>query len=330
MTEANDDSALIRNAELFEGMPDDELDFVISRCGKIRLSRGDLLFSSGEEAKHFYILKNGVIRVYKPREDGGQDEMARFATGDAIGDFDFARGAAYDAFAEAAEDSELIKFPGCGFSMDSMAQEKPRTVCGILLKAIVMMTKRIKTTQKLILENMSWVKELHRRAYEDPGTGLWKQALIADEIIHALKNPSALIMLKPDHFKLFVDSRGHGPGDEALIRIALILKNTSRRAGNSWPMRFKSNEMGIIINNCDAGKAQKTAEELLSAVRAMEPAPAADGFPQFSFSAAISYAIWPADDADWENLFRENYASLFDAWRNGGDRIVHYSKAEKI
>jgi len=327
MLEEGSDAELIHKTELFEGLPGDELGFVISHSGKITLARGDLLFSSGEEAKHFYILKNGVIRVYKPRESGGQDEMARFHSGDTIGDFDFARGAVYDAFAEAAEDSELIMFPGRDYTMDTLSKEEPRTMCSILLKAIVMMTRRIKSTQKLILENMSWVKELHRRAYEDPGTGLWKQTLIADEIIHALKDPSALIMLKPDRFKIFVDSRGHGPGDEVLIRMALILKNVSRRVGDSWPMRFKSNEMGIILNNCGADKALEITEELLKSVKEMESAPAIDGFPPFLFSAAISWAIWPADDRDWDNLFNKNYASLLGAWRDGGDRVVHYRKA---
>jgi diguanylate cyclase (GGDEF)-like protein len=329
MTGIDNDLTLMRKTELFTNLHQKELDFVISNSGTIKLPKGGLLFSSGEEAGRFFILTNGAIRVFKPRSDGGADEMAIFKPGDTIGDFDFARGAVYDASAEASDDSELIEFPGYGLTMDSLAQKEPRIICSILLNAIVMMTDRIKSTRKLILENMSWVKELYRRAYEDSGTGLWKQVLITDEIIGNLKDPAALIMLKPDRFKILVDSRGHSIGDEAMVRIAMILKNIARRIGNGWPLRFKSNEVGIIFNNCGSATAEKISGELAAAVAAMKPVPANDDNPPFYFSASISWSVWPADDAQWESLFQGNYNALMDAWRAGGNKISHYSKTAK-
>jgi diguanylate cyclase (GGDEF)-like protein len=326
MTGTNVNSALIRKTELFAGFPQDEIDFVVSRSCTLRLPKGGVLFSSGEKASCFYILTGGEIRVFKQNTDGSQEEMASFTAGDTIGDFDFARGAEYDACAEAAKDSLLIVFPGSGATMDSLALEEPRTVCGILLNAIVMMTGRIKSTRKLILENMSWVQELHRRAYEDAGTGLWKQTLIKDEITGVLKDPSALIMLKPDRFKTLVDSRGHSAGDEAMIRIAIILKNTVRKTGRGWPLRFKSNEVGIIINDCDDSEAEKTAGELAEAITALEPVPAQGEIPEFKFSAAIVWSIWPKDDAEWESFFNGTYAALMDCWRGGGEKTIRYRK----
>jgi len=327
MSAAVVDSALIRKAELFSSLPPKEIDFVISHSGTISLSKGETLFSSGEEAACFYILTKGEIRVFKPNNDGSEEEMARFTEGDTIGDFDFARGAAYDACAEAAEDSQLIVFPHHGDTIDSLSLEEPHTVCNILLNAIIMITGRIKYTRKLILENMSWVQELHRRAYEDPGTGLWKQTLITDEICGVLTDPAALIMLKPDRFKTLVDSRGHSAGDEAMIKIAAILKNIVRKNGTGWALRFKSNEVGIIINDCDSSKAEEIAEELSASIAAMEPVPAQGEVPEFIFSATIVWSIWPRDSEEWENLFSCNYASLLENWKAGGERIIHYSKA---
>jgi diguanylate cyclase (GGDEF)-like protein len=214
--------------------------------------------------------------------------MARFNAGDTIGDFDFARGADYDAYAEALEDSVLIMFPGYGLSMDTFALEEPHTISRILLSSIVMMTGRIKSTHKVIVENMSWVQELHRRAYEDPGTGLWKQAFLTDEINRILDDPTALIMLKPDRFKILVDSRGHGAGDKAMIRIAMVLKNISRRVGRSWPLRFKSNEVGILINKYNAAQTEQVARELFNSIAGLEPVPAQDGIPAFPFTATVT------------------------------------------
>jgi len=323
MIPANFDSTLIKKTDLFNNLCYEEVNFVALHSCILNLSKGALLFSAGEKANHFYILIEGVIRVYKNRSDGGKNEMARFTAGDTIGDFDFARGANYDAFAEAGEDSKLIEFPCNEYTIDLLAKEEPGVVCRILLNAIILMTDRIKSIQKLILEKMPWVQELHRRVYEDSGTGLFKQSLIHDEIINVLNDPAALIMLKPDRFKTLVDSRGHGVGDKAMVRIAIILKNITRQLGHGWALRFKSNETGLILNNCDYSRAEKIAKELFDTIAAMEPVPAEGDIPEFSFSATISWAIWKKDSISWESFLNGNYTSLLNAWRAGGDRIIY-------
>jgi len=328
MIPANFDSTLITKTELFNNLGHEEINFVVLHSGLLSLSKEALLFSAGEKANHFYILIEGAIRVYKNRSDGGEDEMARFTSCDTIGDFDFARGASYDACAEASEDSKLVEFPCNGYTIDSLAKEEPRLVCRILLNAILLMTGRIKSTQKLILEKMPWVQELHRRVYEDSGTGLLKQSLINDEIINVLNDHAALIMLKPDRFKTLVDSRGHSAGDEAMIRIAIILKNITRQLGHGWPLRFKSNETGLIINNCDYYYAEKITKELYNTIATMEPVPASGDIPAFHFSVTISWAVWEKDGINWESLFNGNYAALLDAWRAGGERIIHYNNTD--
>jgi len=320
------DMALIQKTELFSTLAQDEINFIISRCGTLNLSKGSSLFSPAEEAKHFYILKSGVIRVYKSRKDGSEDEMAKFTQGDTIGDFDFARGAEYDAFAEAAEDSVLIEFPCYGYTIDMLAMEQPNTVCNILINAIVMMTGRIKSVQKLILEKMSWVQELHRRVYEDSATGLWKQSFLTEEIVPSLKSPSALIMIKPDRFKILVDSRGHHAGDEAMLKIALVLKNIARKTGHGWPIRFRSNETGLVFYDLDEIQTENMVNEIARDIASIEPFPADGDTGEFSFSASISWSVWPADDSLWESFFSGTYAALMQAWHEGGNRITHYKK----
>ncbi|MCL2809841.1 MAG: diguanylate cyclase [Treponema sp.] len=323
------DLVSIKKQELFANLRQEEIDFVVSRCGALNLPEKSKLFSTGEKASRFYILLNGEIRVFKKNDDDSEDEMARFTSGDTIGDFDFARGAEYDANAEALQDSRLIIFPDSNYSMDSLANEEPNTVCSILLNAIIMMTGRIKSTRKLIFENMSWVQELHRRAYEDAGTGLWKQTLIADEITGNLKDTAALIMLKPDRFKILVDSRGHSAGDEAMIKIAIILKNITRNIGHGWALRFKSNEVGIIINNCDELQTRKIAMELSEIITDMDPVTAKDNIAEFNFTATIAWTVWQKDYTEWESLFNGCYSLLLSTWKDGGERIVHYEYAGK-
>ena len=317
-------SSQIREQDLFSSLLSEELDFILENSGTLSLPKNAPLFLSGEKASRFYILTEGKIRVFKKNEAGNEEEMAHFTSGDAIGDFDFARDAEYDANAEAEQDSLLIVFPAAGLSMDMLAQKNPGIICTILFNAIIMMTARIKAANKLVLNKMSWVQDLHRRAYEDAGTGLWKQTLITDEIKGSLKDPAALIMLKPDRFKILVDSCGHTIGDEAMIKIALILKNITRSIGHGWALRFRSNEVGLIFNDCDALLAEKIIKSLIENIASMEPVllrpPGSEEEAQeFYFSASISWCIWPADGENWNNLYHGNYANLLDTWKAGGD-----------
>jgi CRP-like cAMP-binding protein len=318
------DSAPIKNAELFGSLLDREINYVTERSSVIHLRKKARLFSIGQKAEHFYMLIEGRIRVFRARDDGGSDEMAQYTPGDTIGDFDFARKAEYDAAAEASEESVLIMFPAMGLMMDDFIAEEPHIVSRILLNSIVMMTSRIKSTQKILLENLSWVNELHRRAYEDPGTGLWKQTFLADEIDRILEVPTALVMLKPDRFKILVDSRGHTAGDEAMVRIAMILKKITRSIGRGWPLRFKSNETGLLINKCGVSLIETAVKELSLAIKSLAPVPKQGDIPAFSFSGTIVYALWPEDGPNWEKLFEGCYSLLLDTWKQGGDKITRY------
>ena len=322
--------APIQKAELFNHLMKEELDYILDHCCIINLRSKAKLFSVGHKADRFYMLLEGAVLIYKTREDGGRDELARYADGDIIGDFDFARKAVYDANAEASEDSILIVFPAIGFDIEQIACEQPGIVCRILLNAIVMMTGRIKSTHSILLENVSWANELHRRAYEDPGTGLWKQTFVTDEINRILEEPMALIMLKPDHFKILVDSRGHEAGDKAMVKIALVLKSITRKFGRGWAVRFKSNETGLLVNRCNSEDAKKIVKELSAKIKSIKPVPAGEDFQEFTFSGTIAWSVWPEDCAVWEDIFAGTYSLLLETWKTtAGNKIVRFNNEKQ-
>jgi diguanylate cyclase (GGDEF)-like protein len=316
----------ILKAELFSNLLPKERQFVADHTGTILLRKGGLLFSTGKKAEHLYLLLEGTIRVFKPREHEVDDEIARFTAGDIIGDFDFSRGASYDANAEALEDSTLVMFPGFGFTVDNLAKDSPHIVSKLLLNSTAMVTARIKTTRKLIIESMSWVQELHRKLHEDPGTGLWKQSFLTEEINRFLEDPMALIMVKPDRFKILVDSLGHDAGDKAMVRIAVILKNATRRLGRGWAIRFRSNETGILINKCDAVLAESLA---LSLAESLADIPSIlIGEENFKFSGSIVWGVWPADNNSWSAFLRGVYENMMDVWEAGGNKVVRYRQEQ--
>lgn len=83
----------------------------------------------------------------------------------------------------------------------------------------------------------SWNAERHleRHAFEDALTGLANRRRLDEDLskacLHAMRTgePLALAMFDVDHFKLYNDEQGHGPGDEALKAFAAILQSVAKR-----------------------------------------------------------------------------------------------------
>ncbi|MFA6507321.1 MAG: diguanylate cyclase, partial [Treponemataceae bacterium] len=316
-SETSADTVFLRGAEMFSALLDDDLTYISSRSSSLTIPRGGRLFQSGDTARRFFIVKSGSIRVFRPRFDGGEDVMALFAPGDALGDFDFARGAVYDACADAVTDSEIIAFPGDGLCIDDLAHERPDVASRLKLRSLVMIASRLRSTNKLISENAPWVRELRRRAYEDPGTGLWSRAFLDEEVSQTLEGPTAIIVLKPNHFKDLVDERGHAAGDEAMVRIAAVLKELVRRLGRGWAIRIRSNETALVVPQVSVEEARETAETVRREIAAIEPFAAEGTFSPYTFTATVVYSLWPSDGADWSVLFGSAYDACIEAWKVG-------------
>ncbi|MFQ3546906.1 MAG: diguanylate cyclase [Termitinemataceae bacterium] len=315
---------LLKKSELFSGLLEDDNGYVLSRVSAMQIRKGAVLFSPGDCAERFYIVINGSIRVFRQKENGSTEEIALFTAHDVLGEFDFARRAVYDATALAAEDTELLCFPGIGFTMDSLSKEKPDTVSRIMLRALAIISSRLRSTQKLITENTSWVQELRRRAFEDPATGLWNRTFLEEEISRELQAPMAIILMKPDRFKVLVDTWGHHAGDDAMAAIAGILKGIIRRIGRGWALRLKSNEVGLCISKCDLASAADIAEQLHHRIAQIPPPPVAGmpESPRFTFSATVVYGLWPDVDEDWKQAVQSVYAFLMEQWQAGGNRVA--------
>ena len=321
-SESSVDVAFLRNAEIFSALLDDDLRYIALRSSRLAMPRGGRLFQAGDTARRFFIVISGSIRVFRPRFDGGDDVMALFAPGDALGDFDFARGAVYDACADAAVDSEIVAFPGDGLCFEDLARERPDVASRLKLRSLVMIASRLRSTNKLISENAPWVRELRRRAYEDPGTGLWSRAFLDEEVSQSLTGPTAVVVLKPNHFKDLVDARGHAAGDDAMAKIAGVLKELVRRFGRGWAIRVRSNETALIVPQMSPDQAREVAEAARREIAAIEPFPAEGSFKEFKFSAAVSFSSWPVDGSDWTGLFGAAYDTCMEAWKNGDPRLV--------
>jgi len=311
--------ALLKKAELFSNLLDDDLSYVAQRVERFALEQGAVLFTQGEKARRFFIVRSGAIGVYRAEEGSSEREMARYVAGDVIGDFDFAVGSPLDATARAVSRAEVVAFPRGGMSMQDLASEKPDAAARILLRSLSMISSRLRSTQRLISNNSPWVRELRRQIYTDSGTGLWSRAFLDEEVHRNLEEPTAVVMVKPDRFKELNDAHGHSAGDEAMALLSGILVGETERLGRGWALRLRSNETAVVVPGCRADEATAAARRLAAAVAAIE-IPAARG-TGFAFTASMSLAVWPEDGKDWKRLVEDAYGILTKAWRDGGNRL---------
>jgi diguanylate cyclase (GGDEF)-like protein len=310
---------LLRKAEIFQAMLEDDLSYLATRVGFASHPGGKAIFKPGSPADRFYIVRSGEVSVIREEKSGHPLEMARFLSGEVFGDFDFAMNGSRNAGAVCSAPTELLVFPMEGLKIEDLAREKPDTVARLMLRSLVMVSTRLRTTHKLISENDPWVRELKRQIFTDPSTGMMSMAFLEEEIPRQLEIPTAVILLKPDKFKELNDAYGHGAGDIAMSLIAEMLFGLIDSIGRGWAVRLRSNESALVVPGCDSVEAEALMVKIANSLRALDLS-SIDPDIAFKFSGSFSFGLWPHDEPDFKRLLERANSALLRAWREGGRR----------
>lgn len=310
----------LQSAELFSTLLDEDIHFITSKTEVRAFIEGENIFQAGDLARQFFMVMSGRIGIFRSEPGGRELCLAQFVAGEAFGDLDFVMQSSFNARAQALDDSALLLFPPTGVTLETLAQEAPGTIARLLMRALAMMSARLRSTNQLINEKTPWIEELRRQIYCDPSTGLWNKTFMDEEVPRFLVKPSAIIMMKPDRFKELNDSRGHGAGDEAMTKIAYLLTGVSETVPRAWAVRMKSNETALVVADCDEEGARNSIQ-LISKLLGEVVFAATDQAPEFRFTGSFSYALWPHDDPDWARLVKRTSEILLQAWNEGGQRV---------
>lgn len=84
------------------------------------------------------------------------------------------------------------------------------------------------------------------------------------------KRPLSILMLDLDHFKSVNDTLGHDAGDQVLMHVARLIKQTVRT--NDIPCRLGGEEFMIIAANTDGSTALQLAERIRATIEKRQPA----------------------------------------------------------
>ena len=122
-----------------------------------------------------------------------------------------------------------------------------------------------------------------------------------------------LLMMDVDDFKEYNDAFGHPLGDQVLRRVAALLRETVREG--DLVARYGGEEFTALLPQTDARHGRVVAERIRNAVERDQSA-------QRQISVSIGAAEFPIDGADAESLIATADNALYEAKRQGKNRVV--------
>ncbi len=174
-------------------------------------------------------------------------------------------------------------------------------------------------------------RELIRLTRTDPLTGLANRRYFDDakrlEERRARRQgtPISLVMIDVDHFKAYNDRYGHAAGDRCLVRLAQLMREHCRRAGE-LAVRLGGEEFALLL----PGQGRLAAIELAQKLRQSlyEANLLHEGSPIGRVSVSIGCATWepgcdlPLDEKLFDRLLSLADRRLYQAKHHGRNRVV--------
>lgn len=174
-----------------------------------------------------------------------------------------------------------------------------------------------------LLWTLAHLRHWRLQASTDPLTGVANRRsfdhALADEIASARRTqaPLSLLLIDVDHFKHYNDSRGHHAGDRALMAIAALILEHTRRP-RDLAARIGGDEFALILPETPASGAERVAQRLVESARVHAALHGAPGEPRISLSIG-AYTCVPDATATAKSLFDRADAALYRAKERGRD-----------
>jgi diguanylate cyclase len=314
-------TVLLQRAALFSQLNQDELALIARYSRYRKYASGEVVFPQGSHREELYLVKQGSISIRRRGEEEaeGEQEIARFVSGEVFGEMDLLDTAPRSASAVAEWATTLLVFPD-GIEFARLLEKHPETFARILRKLLGEIARRIRAIDRLISEKTPWIEDLKRQLHRDRLTGLYNRAFLEEELprIVAGQPRTALIVMKPDNFKSINDTFGHEAGDKTLMLLAEAVK--SRLTDGDIGARYRGDEYCVVVPGRSAAEVKAAAEALRAAMRAID-VKQVTGSDAISLTGSVGVSVHPSPSADAKALVTRAFERMWEARNAGGDRV---------
>jgi diguanylate cyclase (GGDEF)-like protein len=174
-----------------------------------------------------------------------------------------------------------------------------------------------------------------RSAITDKLTGLYNRAFFDASLRRELKRARryglafSLVMLDLDDFKLVNDNHGHLVGDEALARLADVIRASVREIDVAC--RYGGEEFALILPETSRTGAYIVSERIrMDAKEMFDRKPLGSGpGARSSMSVSGGIAIYPTDSNSAEGLIRMADKALYRSKHEGKNRITLHAEEKR-
>jgi len=147
MTEA------LRKNPLFSGLDEEGLKKIKGICREQSLQKGEVLFHQGEEARGFFLVIEGKIKIYRLSLNGQEYVMRIVGPGETIAEAAVFSGRSYPASAEALERSRVYYLPKEDFT--ALIREKPQLALNMMTGLSLLLRELAQQVDDLSLKEVS-------------------------------------------------------------------------------------------------------------------------------------------------------------------------------
>jgi diguanylate cyclase (GGDEF)-like protein len=130
---------------------------------------------------------------------------------------------------------------------------------------------------------------------------------------HLLGAPLSVLVLDLDYFKKLNDSRGHAAGDDALARVAGVLRKTARKT--DLVARLGGEEFGLLLPGCSTRDAERIAEEVRRNIEQESQ------HWDCAITVSVGVATVSGQVVDGNRLVQTADEALYAAKRSGRNRV---------
>jgi len=148
-----DIEAGLKRCPLFSGLEDREIAELKAISTSKRYPKGALIFSEDEEAKGFFVVISGKVKVYKLSLEGKEQILHIISPGETFAEAALFAGSTYPAFAESLAQTQVLYFSKQGFL--NLIRENPQISLNMIASLSHWLRKFVSLVEELSLKDVS-------------------------------------------------------------------------------------------------------------------------------------------------------------------------------